>query len=54
MDKRKIEIVNGNRQKWKLSTNNTNGNHHVCGTKINMGNEKYQNGNRQTAIPQWD
>jgi hypothetical protein len=35
----------------KINDGNRHGNHqmeiNVCGTKINMGNEKYQNGNRQ-------
>ena len=25
----------------------------ICGTKINMGNEKYQNGNRQDENQIW-
>jgi len=35
-----IEIVNGNRQNNGNRQDNTNGNRQVCGTKINMGNEK--------------
>jgi hypothetical protein len=48
-----MEIV-----KMGIANENRHGNRQMeivmCGTKINMGNEKYQNGNRQTAIPQWD
>jgi hypothetical protein len=40
VNKRGIEIINGNHRKMEIIANNTNGNRQVCGMKINMGNEK--------------
>jgi len=37
---RKI-IINGTRPKRKSTMKIADGNHHVCGTKINMGNVNY-------------